>query len=152
PLAATVPPGVTMRYPLTPLGFAEMSHSLSPSNAAMPAAFSSRSSLLTLAIATGLTLPAVPVAAQGPPRRPEAAVRRDIPITNTIRRAYAAGTRDSTGRPGRNYWQTRTDYTITARLDPMTSRLTGHETVVLHNNSPDSLGQILLRLDPNIFL
>jgi hypothetical protein len=79
-------------------------------------------------------------------------VRRDIPITNSIRRAYAAGTRDSTGRPGRNYWQTRTDYTISARLDPTTSRLTGRETVVLHNNSPDSLGQIVLRLDPNIFL
>jgi hypothetical protein len=26
------------------------------------------------------------------------------------------------------------------------------ETVVLHNNSADSLGQIVLRLDPNIFL
>src|SRR3954469_14550547 len=85
-------------------------------------------------------------------RPPERAVRRDIPITNSIRRAYAAGTRDSTGRPGRNYWQLRTDYTISARLDAPASRLTGHETVVLHNNSPDSLGQVVLRLDPNIFL
>ena len=105
-----------------------------------------------LALAASLTLPVPIVAAQGTPRLPERAVRRDIPITNTIRRAYAAGTRDSTGRPGRNYWQTRVDYTISARLDPTTSRLSGRETVVLHNNSPDSLGQIYLRLDPNIFV
>jgi len=118
----------------------------------MSAALSLRSSVAKLAIATSLTLHAAPLAAQGTPRLPERAVRRDIPITNTIRRAYAGGTRDSTGRPGHNYWQARTDYTITARLDPTTSRLSGHETVVLHNNSPDSLGQILLRLDPNIFL
>jgi hypothetical protein len=105
--------------------------------------------LVSLVATPSLTLQA---AAQGTPRLPERAVRRDIPITNSIRRAYAAGTRDSTGRPGRSYWQFRTDYTISARLDPTTSRLTGRETVVLHNNSPDSLGQIVLRLDPNIFL
>ena len=106
------------------------------------------------AILPFVCLPAslTPAAGQVIPRLPERAVRRDIPITNSIRRAYAAGTRDSTGRPGRNYWQTRVDYTISARLDPTTSRLTGRETVVLHNNSPDSLGQIVLRLDPNIFL
>src|SRR6476619_806124 len=111
----------------------------------------SRLSILPLAAAS-LTLSVHVAVAQGTPRLPERAVRRDIPITNTIRRAYAAGTRDSTGRPGHNYWQTRVDYTIAARLDPTTSRLSGHETVVLHNNSPDSLGQILLRLDPNIFI
>ena len=83
---------------------------------------------------------------------PERAVRRDIPMTNAIRRAFAAGTRDSTGRPGRNYWQLRTDYTINARLDPATQRLTGRETVVIRNNSPDSLPQIGLRLDMNHFL
>lgn len=38
--------------------------------------------------------------AQAPPR----AVRRDIPLTNAIRRAFDAGTRDSTGRPGKQYW------------------------------------------------
>src|SRR5574338_111407 len=96
----------------------------------------SRSSLASLTLAAILTLP-MSVAAQATPRLPERAVRRDIPITNSIRRAFAAGTRDSTGRPGRNYWQIRTDYTINVRLDATTSRLAGHETVVLHNNSPD---------------
>jgi hypothetical protein len=82
----------------------------------------------------------------------ERAVQRTIPMTPAIRRAFAAGTRDSTGRPGRNYWQLRTDYTINVRLDPATSRLTGRETVVIRNNSPDTLHQIGLRLDMNHFL
>src|SRR5215207_9594610 len=106
----------------------------------------------SLAVIVGLTLTAACLDAQATTRLPERAVRRDIPITNTIRRAYAAGTRDSTGRPGRSYWQIRTDYTINARLDATTARLSGRETVVLHNSSPDSLCQIQLRLDPNIFL
>ncbi|HUQ83789.1 MAG TPA: M1 family metallopeptidase [Gemmatimonadaceae bacterium] len=102
-------------------------------------------------VAASLTLLGAPLYAQAA-RVPERAVRRDIPITNAIRRAYAAGSRDSTGRPSRSYWQMRTDYTIQASLDVASSRLTGRETVVLHNNSPDSLAQIVLRLDPNIFL
>jgi hypothetical protein len=105
-----------------------------------------------LGVAALCALLSAGVSAQTPQPVPERAIRRDIPLTNAIRRAFAAGTRDSTGRPGRNYWQLRTDYTITARLDPATSRLTGHEQVVIHNNSPDSLLVIVLRLDPNIFL
>src|SRR5437762_257382 len=80
------------------------------------------------------------------------AVQRVIPMTNAIRRAFAAGTRDSSGRPGRNYWQLRTDYTINARLDVGTSRISGRETVVIRNASPDSLRNIALRLDMNLFL
>jgi hypothetical protein len=81
----------------------------------------------------------------------ERAIRRDIPMTNTIRRAHAMGTRDSTGRPGRNYWQQRVDYTITARLDVPTSTISGRETIVLRNNSDSSLRQVVLRLDQNLF-
>jgi len=88
-----------------------------------------------------------PLAAQQPPR----AVRRTIPISDMIRRAFDAGTRDSTGRPGPNYWQTSVDYTIDARLDTETSVVTGSETVVLHNNSPQPMQNIVLRLDQNIF-
>jgi hypothetical protein len=83
-----------------------------------------------------------------PPERP---IQRDIPLTNTIRRAFAAGTRDSTGRPGRNYWQQWMEYTIQARLDVPTSTVTGRETIVLHNNSESALRDIMLRLDQNIF-
>lgn len=79
------------------------------------------------------------------------AIRRDIPMTNVIRRAHAMGTRDSTGRPGRNYWQQWVEYTINARLDVPTSTITGRETIALRNNSDSTLREIRLRLDQNIF-
>lgn len=82
---------------------------------------------------------------------PARSIRRDIPMTNSIRRAHAAGTRDSTGRPGRRYWQLRTDYKIDARLDTGTSRITGRETIVLYNTSDSALNRIVMRLDQNIF-
>ncbi len=85
------------------------------------------------------------------PQRPERAIQRDIPFTDMIRRAVAAGTRDSTGRPGRNYWQLWMDYTIDARLDAATSVITGRETAVIHNNSPTPMTSVQLRLDQNIF-
>jgi hypothetical protein len=78
-------------------------------------------------------------------------VRRDIPMTNMIRRAHAAGTRDSTGRPGRNYWQLWTDYKITARLDSAKSTVSGRETVTFRNNSDSAMTSLVLRLDQNIF-
>jgi hypothetical protein len=73
-------------------------------------------------------------------------------MTNAIRRAHAAGTRDSTGRPGRNYWQLKTDYAIRVRLDPATQRITGSETITLTNNSPDTLRTVAMRLHLNHFL
>ena len=79
------------------------------------------------------------------------AIRRDVPLTNSIRRAYEAGTRDTTGRPGPNYWQLQTDYTIAARLDPATQTIAGTESIAVHNNSPEALNEIVLRLDHNIY-
>src|SRR5688500_12732427 len=105
-------------------------------------------SLLLLAAFVPLT---TDVVAQTTQALPERAVRRTVPITNMIRRAYTAATRDSTGRPGRNYWQLWVEYDINARLDVPTSTITGRETIVLHNYSPESLQRIRLRLDQNIF-
>jgi hypothetical protein len=82
---------------------------------------------------------------------PERAVRRDIPMTWSIQRAFKAGTRDSTGRPGRNYWQLWTDYRINASLNPATSVITGRETVTIRNNSDSAMRSIVLRLDQNIY-
>lgn len=79
------------------------------------------------------------------------AIRRNIPLTNSIEKAYRAGTRDTSGRPGANYWQLKTDYSINASLDPGTQTITGSETISLHNNSPDRLDRIVLRLDHNIY-
>jgi hypothetical protein len=82
---------------------------------------------------------------------PQRAIRRDIPLTRMIQRAFAAGTRDSTGRPGRNYWQLWNDYKINASLDPATSLVTGRETVTIHNNSDSVMRSLVLRLDQNLF-
>ena len=79
------------------------------------------------------------------------AVRRDIPLTDMIRRAWAAGTRDSTGRPGPNYWQLWNDYTINARFDAPTSTVSGSERIVIHNNSDSAMPTIVMRLDQNIY-
>jgi hypothetical protein len=87
-----------------------------------------------------------------PPGWPERAIRRDIPLTNTIRAAMATGSRDSTGRPTAKYWQLRTDYAINVRLDVPTSRLFGRETITLVNRSPAPLQTISLRLDANHFI
>ncbi|HEY5022643.1 MAG TPA: hypothetical protein VII30_09175, partial [Gemmatimonadaceae bacterium] len=84
-------------------------------------------------------------------RIPERPVRRDIPMTRMIQRAFAAGTRDSTGRPGRNYWQLWMDYKITASLDPATSIVNGRETVTIRNNSDSTMRSMVLRLDQNFF-
>jgi hypothetical protein len=90
-------------------------------------------------------------ATQRPGDLPPRAIRREIPHTNMIRRAYEAGTRDMSGRPGPNYWQTWMDYSIETRLDPSTATVTGRQTAVIHNNSSMEMTSIQLRLDQNIF-
>lgn len=79
------------------------------------------------------------------------AIRKDVPLTNSIRKAFDAGTRDFTGKPGPNYWQLETDFTIQVSLDPATQTITGSEKIIIHNNSKDDLKTIALRLDHNIF-
>ncbi len=106
-----------------------------------------RPALFAALVAALIVVPDRAPAQDGPPR----AIRHDIPMTNAIRRAHAAGTRDSAGRPGRSYWQLRTDYDITVRVDTATARLFGRGQIVIHNASPDTLRAIRLRLDPNIF-
>src|SRR3981081_2798093 len=81
-----------------------------------------------LSLAFSASSAQVSTAAQSVIGVPQRAVRRDIPMTRMIQRAFAAGTRDSTGRPGRNYWQLWNDYKINASLDPATSPGTGRET------------------------
>ncbi|MEO8139139.1 MAG: M1 family metallopeptidase [Gemmatimonadota bacterium] len=96
---------------------------------------------------SALLLAATPLAAQ----LPERAVRRTIPITRAFARGLAAGTRDSTGRPGPRYWQLTTDYRIEASLDSATATIRGHEVVTIHNPSDSALSRIVLRLYQNLF-
>jgi len=61
------------------------------------------------------------------------------------------GTRDSSGAPGRKYFQQRVDYDIDATLDPSTNRVSGREKITLHNSTPDTLKTIVVRLYQNYF-
>jgi hypothetical protein len=108
-------------------------------------------SLAGLAVRIAAQTAPAPATPQNYGAAAERAIRRDVPMTNAIRKAFDAGTRNLTGRPGANYWQLQTDYTIKATIDPPTQTITGSETITLHNNSPDALNQITLRLDHNMF-
>jgi hypothetical protein len=70
---------------------------------------------------------------------PERAVRRDMPLTNAFRRAFEAGTRDSTGAPGAAYEQLEANYSIDARFD------------VDAGTIPGPLDRIVIRLDQNVY-
>lgn len=82
---------------------------------------------------------------------PERAVRRDLPMTPAIRKAYATATRDSSGAPGRRYFQQKVDYRIDASLTPADNEVRGRETITLHNTTPDTLKTVVLRLYQNYF-
>ena len=79
------------------------------------------------------------------------AIRQDVPMTNSIRKAFEEGSRNFSGKPGENYWQLETDFTIKASLDPSTQTITGSEKILVHNNSKEDMTSIVLRLDHNIF-
>jgi hypothetical protein len=82
---------------------------------------------------------------------PERAVLRDISLTNAFRRAFEAGTRDSTGAPGAAYGQFEANCSIDARFDVDAGTITGRETAEIENNSPGLLDRIVIRLDPTVY-
>ena len=67
----------------------------------------------------------------------------DLPAPNRYRSA--------SGRPGPDYWQQRTDYTITASLDTTAHRVTGTATLRYTNNSPEDLPYLWFHLEQNLF-
>jgi hypothetical protein len=71
-------------------------------------------------------------------------------IPRNIERAYEKGTRSLDGSPGPNYWQNSSDYHIKADFNPGKRLLNGSEQIIYHNNSPDTLNSIVLRLYQNL--
>ncbi len=55
--------------------------------------------------------------------------------------------RNASGAPGHRYWQQKVDYDIDVSLNEAGRSLTGTETIVYTNNSPDELGYLWLLLD-----
>jgi hypothetical protein len=75
----------------------------------------------------------------------------DLFIPREIQQAYENGTRSYSGKPGENYFQNHADYDIDAEFHPKTGRLEGSEQITYHNNSPDTLKYIALRLYMNFY-
>ncbi len=75
----------------------------------------------------------------------------DLYIPLEIQKAYTKATRSMDGKPGANYWQNRSDYQIKAELVPNTRQIKGEETITYHNQSNDTLREIVIRLYPDIF-
>lgn len=59
--------------------------------------------------------------------------------------------RSASGAPGPDYWQQRADYVIDVQLNDKNQSITGKETIVYQNQSPDILSYLWLQLDQNIF-
>ncbi len=68
-----------------------------------------------------------------------------------IKKAYLNGTRSVNGMPGVNYWQNYADYKINATLIADKSKIKGYEEVVYHNESPDTLTFLVLRMYQNFY-
>lgn len=68
-----------------------------------------------------------------------------------VLQAYEKGAREYNGAPGINYFQNSAEYNIKVNFDPVKGVLTGKEEIVYYNNSPDSLGYLIIRLYHDIF-
>ena len=76
---------------------------------------------------------------------------QDLYIPTEIRNSIETGTRTFTGIPGEKYWQNKAEYDIAAELLAEEKRIRGKENITYFNNSPDTLGRIVIRLYQNIY-
>jgi hypothetical protein len=74
-----------------------------------------------------------------------------LPLPANFKAPYAKGTRTVNGAPGQQYWQNKGTYNIEIKFTPDTRVVTGTETIVYSNNSPNELKQIWFKLYPNLY-
>ncbi len=70
-------------------------------------------------------------------------------VPRNIEIAYKNGTRSMDGKPGKNYWQNGGKYDINVTVTPGTKIVSGTESIVYTNNSPDTLRIIAIRFVNN---
>lgn len=75
---------------------------------------------------------------------------QNLYLPRNIKAAIAKGTRTENGLPGSNYWQNKGVYNINIKVVPETKMVSGIETIIYTNNSPDTLHQIAIRFVNNI--
>ena len=74
---------------------------------------------------------------------------QDLYMPRNIVKAVNNGTRTTDGSPGKNYWQNKGKYNISETVSPETKIVSGTETIVYSNNSPDTLRSIAIRFVNN---
>ncbi|SKA43798.1 hypothetical protein SAMN04488128_106258 [Chitinophaga eiseniae] len=72
-------------------------------------------------------------------------------MPRNIRQAYEKQTRSESGAPGPRYWQNKAGYDIRVKFEPATNLVSGSETIVYTNNSPDTLRYLNFKLFANLF-
>ena len=75
---------------------------------------------------------------------------QDLYMPRNIKNAYAKGTRDLSGKPGKNYWQNKGVYDVNVKVDAKTKIVSGSETIEYSNNSPDELKTLAIRFVNNV--
>ncbi len=75
---------------------------------------------------------------------------QELYMPRNIKKAYAKGTRDMSGRPGKNYWQNKGVYDVNVKVDAKTKVVSGSETIQYSNNSPDELKVLAIRFVNNV--
>ncbi|MBG8554914.1 M1 family metallopeptidase [Hymenobacter guriensis] len=80
-----------------------------------------------------------------------ALAQQPLPVPRNLQATYAKGTRAENGQPGPNYWQNSADYTLKVSFDPTSRRVAGTAQISYHNQSPDSLRQLLFKIYPNYY-
>src|ERR1044071_2065235 len=70
-------------------------------------------------------------------------------MPRNVAKAFENGTRAADGRPGPNYWQNKAAYNISIKVAPPNRTVTGTEEIVYTNNSPNTLENIVFRLELN---
>ncbi len=77
--------------------------------------------------------------------------QKNLYVFKETKNAYTENTRSTDGKPGKNYWQNSSDYTIKVSIDAEKALLKGEEKIVYYNNSNDSLNIIVIRLYQDLF-
>lgn len=75
---------------------------------------------------------------------------QELYMPRNIKKAYANGTRDVSGAPGKNYWQNKGVYNVEVKVDANSKIVSGKETILYSNNSPDHLSELAIRFVNNL--
>lgn len=75
---------------------------------------------------------------------------QELYTPRNILRAIEKGTRSTDGYPGKNYWQNKGIYDMQIKVTPETRLVSGSESIVYYNNSPDTLKMLVIRFVNNV--